>query len=220
MGCAEMCLTTRRIQDLGSILIDSSGVCSFILPSLTNYGHIMLYSNSGSLSGKRGTETSHSSTCCGTDSKPSNVQVYSPLLWNAVQQKWPTHTPRGERERPEDFQKTFWGNLGHTYKNQTMYEWGSAQSWSRKKQQKERSKLPCTLWPHLESCLLMHQKILILQGTPKPTFLKNLPFFCCRASFHLSLSVRLQWEVRGDECAALHLFLFLRETFGVSEWWQ
>lgn len=113
MGCAEMCLTTRRIQDLGSILIDCSGVCSCILPPLTNYGHIMLYSNSG----ERGTETSHSSMCCGTDSKPSNLQVYSPLLWNAVQQKWPTHTPRGERERPEDLQKTFRCNLGHPYKN-------------------------------------------------------------------------------------------------------
>lgn len=63
----------------------------------------------------------------------------------------------------------------------------------------------------------MHQKILILQGTPKPTFLKNFPIFCYRASFHLSLSIPLQWAVRGDECVALHLFLFLRDTSGVSE---
>lgn len=64
---------------------------------------------------------------------------------------------------------------------------------------KKRSELP-----HLESYFLMHQKI--MQGTPKPTFLKHFPYFRYRVSFHLSLSVPLQWAVRRDECAALHLF--------------
>lgn len=142
------------------------------------------------------------------------------LLWNAGQHKWPTHTPGGEWERPEDFQKTFWGKLGCTYKIRPWVNEALLRAEAQGKNRKKRSKLRCTFWPHLESSFLMHQNILILQGTPKTTFLKNFPFFCSRSSFHVSLSVPLQWAVRGDEGAALHLFLFLRDTFGISEWWQ
>lgn len=131
------------------------------------------------------------------------------------------HTPQGgEWERPEDFQKTFWGKLGCTYEIRPWVNEALLTAEAEGKNRKKRSKLPRTFWPHLESSFLMHQNILILQGTPKPTFLKNFPFCCYRFSFHVSLSVPLQWAVRGDERAALHLFLFLRDTSGVSEWWQ
>lgn len=50
-----MHFTTRRIQELGSVFIDFSRICTLVLPSLTNYRHIMhLVSHTECLQAEKG----------------------------------------------------------------------------------------------------------------------------------------------------------------------
>lgn len=157
---------------------------------------------SRTLADRTGTESSHSFMYCKTVSKSQNLHIYSPLLGNVVQQKWPPHITTGERECPEDSQKTFWGNLGK-YVQKIRLDISKALFWAQAEgESREMGKAALRFMTSFRIMFSYAPEDIGPARDSQNHFPEELPISLLK-DFYLPLSVTLQWAMREDEHIAL-----------------